>query len=66
MNTAITQFEANDGISEMGAGVSNSDILRQKCEMEALVGSWDDSRTASEIITDIQAARMAGSRPTEN
>lgn len=51
---------------EMATDASDPAILRQKREMEDLVGSWDDSRTAAEIIADIQAARLAGSRPLEN
>ena len=39
---------------------ADPDVLRQKREMEDLVGSWDDSRTAAEIIADIEAARTAG------
>lgn len=48
------------GTGETAAGASDPDVLRQKREMEDLVGSWDDSRTASEIIADIEAARTAG------
>jgi plasmid stability protein len=35
-------------------------VLRQKREMEKLIGSWDDSRAAGEIIADIKAAQTAG------
>ena len=48
------------GTSETTASVADPDVLRQKREMEDLVGSWDDSRTAAEIIADIEAARTAG------
>jgi hypothetical protein len=48
------------GTGEMAGGTTDPDILRQKREMEDLVGSWDDSRTAAEIIADIEAARTAG------
>ena len=48
------------GTGETATGPSNPDVLRQKREMEDLVGSWDDSRTAAEIIADIEAARTAG------
>ena len=48
------------GTDETVSGVSDPDVLRQKREMEELVGSWDDSRTAAEIIADIEAARTAG------
>lgn len=42
------------------ANSSPRDVLRQKREMDDLIGSWDDSRTATEIIADIKAARMVG------
>ncbi len=45
---------------EMAPNASDPAILRQKREMEDLVGSWDDSRTAEEIVADIEAARTAG------
>jgi plasmid stability protein len=48
------------GTGDTAADSSDPDVLRQKREMEELVGSWDDSRTASEIIADIEAARTAG------
>lgn len=35
-------------------------VLRQKREMEELIGTWDDSRTAGEIIADIENARTDG------
>lgn len=35
-------------------------VLRQKREMEELIGTWDDTRTADEIIADIEGARTAG------
>lgn len=35
-------------------------VLRQKREMEELIGTWDDTRTAGEIIADIENARTAG------
>ena len=35
-------------------------VERQKREMEELIGSWDDSRSADEIISDIIGSRTAG------
>lgn len=39
-----------------------SAVARQKREMEALIGSWDDDRSTEEIIADIVSARTPGRR----
>lgn len=39
-----------------------SAVARQKREMEALIGSWDDVRSTEEIIADIVSARTPGRR----
>jgi hypothetical protein len=36
------------------------DVERQKREMEQLIGSWDDSRTTAEIISEIVDSRTTG------
>ena len=35
-------------------------VIRQKNEMESLIGSWSDKRATCEIIDDIYAARSLG------
>ena len=49
-------------IGVMGPSAEPSDplVLRQKREMEELIGKWDDTRTAGEIIADIEGARTTG------
>ena len=48
------------------AGIYNAKcdpaVARQKREMESLIGSWDDSRSAEEIISEVLSARTPGRR----
>ena len=48
------------GKTAPAAETTNPLVLRQKREMEELIGTWDDTRTAGEIIADIENARTAG------
>lgn len=57
---SIFDWVVGHGTGETATAATDPDVLRQKRAMEDLVGSWDDSRTAAEIIADIEAARTAG------
>ena len=41
-------------------GMADLAAARQKSEMELLIGTWGDKRTATEISNDIYAARTFG------
>ena len=58
----IFDWVAVHGIGGTTPAVDPTDplVLRQKREMEELIGTWDDTRTAGEIIADIEGARTAG------
>ena len=58
----IFDWVAIHGIGGTTATAEPADplVLRQKREMEELIGTWDDTRTAGEIIADIEGARTAG------
>ena len=42
------------------AGMTDPVVARQKSEMESLIGTWGDKRTAGEISSEIYAARTLG------
>ena len=62
----IFDWVASHGLAEMPLDITPGDpvVSRQKREMEKLIGSWDDDRSAAEIIEDIRSARTAGREVT--
>ena len=58
----IFNWVASHGLAETPTGITPSDpaVSHQKREMEKLIGSWDDDRSADEIIEDIRSARTTG------
>lgn len=58
----IFDWVVEHGFSEAipTAGLIDPVVTRQKAACEQLIGSWDDDRSAEEIIADIANSRTMG------
>lgn len=48
-----------EGLS-MNGDMTDPHVAKQKLAMEDLIGSWDDDRSADEIISEVRGARTGG------
>ena len=58
----IFDWVVEHGVSDAipTAGMIDPAVARQKAACEQLIGSWDDDRSAEEIIADITSNRTMG------
>ena len=58
------QFFTAEYFTRLADGMMDPAVARQKSELDSLIGTWGDNRTAGEIIDDIYSARTPGREVT--